>query len=223
MIRRLIIFIVTILLIYFILGFFAAKNSWISWFDLNTYYSLGTIVGGISSVCGLLGLAYAKSTAKDLEDIEADYLRKVADLREELETKEKQVITQTKDIESLTARKEILELSIQRASRVLFIKTKKEEKEKEINVIITKEKKVVQLIKEIDELNEDLKRLGEEIKSDKNVETIREILKKEGAIKKEQDFEIFKNLPLNPITAIIVLLGRILRAYDKMIKKILGL
>lgn len=167
-----------------------------------------------------LGLGYAKSTARDLEDIEADYLRKVADLREELEIKEKKVMTHTKDIETLEAKKEILELSIERASRILFIKSKKKEFETEINSILLKEKRLIDLIEQVNQMDKDLLRLGEEITTDANVEIINEIISKEGRLKRENPFNIFENLPNNPITALFVLFGRIANLYFELVFKL---
>lgn len=53
MLKKTIVILVTMLLIYFIFGFVIAKYAGVSWFDLNIYFSLGTIIGGIASVCGL--------------------------------------------------------------------------------------------------------------------------------------------------------------------------
>lgn len=218
MLHKGIIFIIAVLLTYFIIGFLAANNLWISWFDLNIYYSIGTVVGGIASVCGLIGLASEKSTAKDLEDIEADYLRKIADLREELEIKERQIMTQTKDIQFLEGKKEILNLSILRASKILFLQTKLREKEKYVNELLIKENKILRIIAEIAKHKLELNKLGEEVKLDKNVEIIKELLKSEKSTGKARDTGIFEKLPSNPISAIILILSRTVKIYVDLVR-----
>lgn len=221
MVRNTIIAVVTILLIYFILGYIAAKQEWFEWFDLDTYYGIATIAGGSASVFGLLGLAYGRSSTKDLKNIEADYLRKVADLRDDLDSHEKEVKTKAKDVEELEARKEILELSIKRASKVLFYRNRKKEKEQQIVQILSKDSNGLEILKEINDLDDDLKRLGEEIESDPNVDIIKEILQKEGKIDVESKKNgLFDDLPDNPIIAFFAL---IFRAFSEYINAITSL
>jgi DNA repair ATPase RecN len=179
--RKLIVSIVILSVLYFIIGFIAMYFEYIS---KDVYYNLSAIIGSIASVCGLLTLGIVKKlNSDDFENVEMDYLKRASDAakelnkkKEELASKAEELENSEKEIKKLEIKKQEMEFLVKKASLSLFLQEQIERNQKKVKEKIESDQELKEILSEIGPLKDKLNKLEQEIKSDPNVDLLEEII-----------------------------------------------
>lgn len=179
--RKLIVSLVILSVLYFIIGFIAMYFEYIS---KDVYYNLSAIIGSIASVCGLLTLGIVKKlNSDDFENVEMDYLKRASDAakelnkkKEELASKAEELENSEKEIKKLEIKKQEMEFLVKKASLSLFLQDQIERNQKKVKEKIESDQDLKDLLSEIGPLKDKLNKLEQEIKSDPNVDLLEEII-----------------------------------------------
>ena len=191
--RKLIVSIVILSVLYFIVGYIAM---YLGFIQKEVYYNLSAIIGSIASVCGLLTFGIVKKlNSEDFENVEMDYLKRVSDAanklnkkKEELASKAEELENSEKEIKKLEIKKQEMEFLVKKASLSLFLQDQIERKQKKIAEKVESDHELKEILSEIGPLKYKLNKLEQEIKSDPNVDLLEEILFSEKrAISNEQN------------------------------------
>ncbi|MBD8877444.1 hypothetical protein [Roseibium polysiphoniae] len=165
--------IIIICLIYFVVGFAAVQFSIVS----NDFYlKYAGVVGGLASVIGLISFTRPGITTDDLQKIEAESLRSIAETTDKIEKLEIKRATTKDEIDSLDQRKKEMELLVKKASMSLFLKEQVDYYEKKISIHIEKNPDLKNSIENIHDAQLKLSNLNEEIDSHPNAELLHEVI-----------------------------------------------
>jgi len=94
--KKLIVLIVILSILYFVFGFIAVI---IGWVPKETYLTLSAIIGGVASACGLLSFGIARKISnEDIENIEIAYFKKVSETADELKRKNDELILKANEL-----------------------------------------------------------------------------------------------------------------------------
>ncbi|MBT2660590.1 hypothetical protein [Bacillus sp. ISL-45] len=173
--RKILLAIITLGVLYFIGGFVAVKLNWIS---SNTYNSYATIVGGVATLCGLITFALPKLTPKDLEILEIQSLERVTKIAEDLNSKKSELNLKETELSKLDKQKKEMEILVIKASTSLFLQDQIKRNESRVLNLINQNKEIIRLLEEIKLNKEKLAALDEEIKNSEQVELLEEIIEK---------------------------------------------
>lgn len=211
--RRIFAIVILICVAYFIGGWVAVH---FGLFDKNTYFSYAGIVGGLASVVGLLSFTKPALTKTDLQEIEMDSLRSIAETSDQLKKLEGERARTKEELGDLEIQKKEMELLVKKASLVLFLKEQYSHHEKKISVEIENSPLLTESINESIEIAKKLDALNEEIESDPNVDQLREIMASASRRQPTLD-EAIEDMP--PFTKILFLA---MRDISKAMANILG-
>jgi len=211
--RRIFAIVILLCVAYFIGGWVAVHFEFL---DKNTYFSYAGIVGGLASVIGLLSFTKPALTKTDLQEIEMDSLRSIAETSDQLKKLEGERAKTKEELGDLEIQKKEMELLVKKASLVLFLKEQYSHHEKKISEEIENNPLLTESINESLEISKKLDALNEEIESDPNVDQLREIMASASRRQPTLD-EAIENMP--PITKILFLA---VRDISKAMANILG-
>lgn len=179
--RKLIVSIVILSVLYFIIGYIAMYLGLLS---ESIYYNFSAIIGSIASVCGLLTFGIVKKlNSEDFENVEMDYLKRASDAakelnkkKEELASKAEELENSEKEIKKLEIKKQEMEFLVKKASLSLFLQDQIERNQKKVKEKIESDQDLKEILSEIGPLKDKLNKLEQEIKSDPNVDLLEEII-----------------------------------------------
>lgn len=172
--KRILVLFVILCIFYFIGGYFAVSYGLL---EQNTYIVFASIAGGIASVVGLLSLTRPTITRSDIQNIELESLKRIADAAKELEKYKHERNAAQEELSKLSLQKEEMQFLVKKASLSLFLQDRLESAGRRINEVIGEHKELEPLIEEYGELAHRLEALEVEIRMDKNVDILREVLK----------------------------------------------
>ncbi len=180
MMKKLLVWIVVLAIVYFVLGYIAVL---LNWFDKEAYLTLSAIIGSLASVSGLLAFTTNKIEKDDIEKIGIEYFKKVVESAEELKEKEQELISKEKaltakdkEIKELDIKKNEMEYLVRKASMSLFLKDQLERTDLRIIEISEENKELNKLLIQRITIIHKLKEVEEEIDSNSNVDLISEIV-----------------------------------------------
>ncbi|MGX9727230.1 MAG: hypothetical protein ACTFAK_07895 [Candidatus Electronema sp. VV] len=215
--RKLIVSLVILSVLYFIIGFIAMYFEYIS---KDIYYNLSAIIGSIASVCGLLTLGIVKKlNSGDFENVEMDYLKRASDAakelnkkKEELASKAEELENSEKEIKKLEIKKQEMEFLVKKASLSLFLQDQIERNQKIVIEKIESDQELKRLLSEIGPLKDKLHKLEQEIKIDPNVDLLEGIIYSERMylLKKKDAHEDALELKIN-IGGFIIHIDRLMQ------------
>lgn len=173
--------IIFLAILYFILGYLAVS---INIFDQNIYFNLSAIIGGIASVVSLFSFVWSNLRKRDIEKVGIEYLKDIIEKSEELKYKEIELRNKNndlskkeKEIEALELKKKEIENLIQKSSMIIYFKDQYSRIEDDI-VKIIQDKELEKKVNQLDKLKLKLHALNAEVESDKNVDFLKEIIRK---------------------------------------------
>ena len=208
---------VTIFVAAIILYFIAAGIAvWAGWLKVEWYALAGGILGSLASTLGLISLSRPALDQADLENIQIDSLRKIAEASEEiseLESKreselnrleEAKVLTR-EQMQSLEKQKKEMEILVQRASLSLFLQEQHRLYSERVSEAINKSSSLKAHLTELERIGRKLDALNQEIETDPHVDILKSIVasaKRDGA-----EADGLEELP--PLTRAIVRMARL--------------
>jgi len=158
---------------YFIGGWIAVH---FGLFDKNSYFSYAGVVGALASVVGLLSFTKPALTKSDLQEIELDSLKSIAQTTEQLKKLESERAKTKEELGNLELQKKKMELLVKKASLALFLKEQYAHHEKKIADEIENNQELTENLAELQEISRKLDALEEEIEADPNVLQLRQIM-----------------------------------------------
>ncbi|MFI4894472.1 MAG: hypothetical protein ACIAQ0_13735 [Phycisphaerales bacterium JB058] len=171
--RKVVLLLLPICLMYFVVGGFLL---WFEYINRDTYFSIGSIVGGFASVMGLLSLVRPPLTPSDMQAMNIDALQQfgrivsdIGSLREEREKAESK-------ISELELQKKEMELLVRKASMELFLKEQYGHNKRVVLDRVKKDKQLEDALAELVSIQDKLKVLEAEIEEDKNVDLLRRVI-----------------------------------------------
>jgi hypothetical protein len=162
--RRIVKISVLFALIYFVVGFIIAKLNLLPCFTYQIYLEFSSIVGGLSSAFGLLALGIPVLTTKDLERLELESLRNLANLTEA--TKK-----YSSEIDQLEQKKKRMEYLIWKACITISFK---ERHSRNIDQLKRTYSENVDIEKRLRALNEEIEKNGDKELFDEIIMYIKE-------------------------------------------------
>ncbi len=171
--RKTFVIVILLCIVYFIGGWTAVH---FGIFDKNLYFSYAGIVGALASVVGLLSFIKPPLTKTDIQEIEIELLRSLAETSGQLKKLEKERTKTKEELGDLELRRKEMELSVKKASLALFLKEQYSHHEKKIAEEIRNNPALNEILTEIQEISKKLDTLEEEIEVDPNVAQLREIM-----------------------------------------------
>ena len=140
--------------------------------DWDIYFKIATIVGGLASIIGILGLSSNPLKDSDIRDFRSDSLKKLAQTAEEIEAKHDEIEETNKKISSLEYKKEELEVLVEKASLSLYYKGELERSYSKLSTLIASSKEINDLILSIQQLEHDAGTLNNEIENNKDIQDV---------------------------------------------------
>jgi hypothetical protein len=189
-------------MLYFVVGGGVALLGWVS---TNTYVIGAGVVGGLASVLGLMSLARPALSQSDLDRVEIESLKKLADTSEEIKQLERARVATQEQIVSLEEQKRQMAFLVQKASLALFLQEQHRLYEQRILDAIRADKELAGNLSELATIGEKLDALNEEITRDPNVDLLVRIIESARRPTRPTDVS-FSDLP--PITRAVLLLSR---------------
>ncbi len=116
---------------YFFLGWIAVV---INLVEIYLYLFIAGIVGSAASVVGLLSFKKSALTRSDIQELEVEKLKSVAQVSDQLKELERQRVATKEELDGLEEKKRQMELLVRKASLALFLREKKDRLEKQITV-----------------------------------------------------------------------------------------
>lgn len=179
--RRIIVWIVILSVLYFLLGYTAVLVGWLS---KTVYLNWSGIIGALASVCGLLSFAISRSISNDdFQNIEAGYLKKIAQTADKLKEKsdelhDKAVLLNNaeEELKKMEIKKQEMGFLVRKASLSLFIQDQFRRNQERILEIVENSKELKRLLEESKSLRERGSKLDIKIKEDPNAELLDEII-----------------------------------------------
>lgn len=164
---------ILIFISYFLIGGIAALLKLIS---INDYLIWGGIVGGVASVIGLLSFFQPALTRDDLQQLQLDSLRSLAETTDQLEQLEQARAAARHDIDTLALQKQQMEILVRKASLSLFLQEQHDLYAKKIIGEIERNSDLATNLRELKDIDAKLAALNEEIDTDENVNLLKEII-----------------------------------------------
>jgi hypothetical protein len=171
-------------LLYFLIGGLTAA---LGKLEVQTYALIGGMVGSVASILGLVSLSRPSITQTDLQQIESQCLKSLAETTEDIRRLEEQrtstltslevakVLTR-EQIDALNRQKQEMELLVRKASLCLFLQEQQQLYTQRIQQRLSKSPGLTSLLDHLRAVNEKLVALDAEIKSDPNVELLLSII-----------------------------------------------
>lgn len=172
-VRATVTLLITVCILYFIIGGILAL---IGWFPADKYAITGGVVGGLASVLGLISLARPGLSQHDLDNIESDSLRKLAETTDKIKELDAARTATKEELDTLELQKQEMELLVQKASLSLFLREHRRLYEKWIQEEIQQNRELQRQLHELVAIDQKLDALNEEIESDPNVDLVKEII-----------------------------------------------
>ena len=172
--RRIIAIIILLCVAYFIGGYAAVHFGFIT---QDQYLTYAGIVGGLASVAGLFSFIKPALTKDDLQSLELDSLKSLAETTEQVKTLEEKRLQAKSEIGDLEVRKKEMELLVKKASMSLFLKEQYSQHEQKILSHVKSSESLNESLAQISDIKSKLDALEEEIDADPNVDTLREVIK----------------------------------------------
>lgn len=214
--RRIFAIIILVCIIYFLGGWIAV---WVGWFKKDDYFAYAGIVGGLASVAGLYALTRPALSKSDVQAVELEALRSMAETAEQLQALEATRSKAQEEIGSLAIKKQEMELLVKKASLALFLKEQNAHHERRILEEIDRNAQLKEHLERSQDVVRKLAALNEEIDSDPNVAQLKEIIA--SASRRQVTVEsvlLDMPLPINAMTRAFVLVGRALTNLGLTIK-----
>jgi len=169
------IFAVAILLciIYFLGGWVAVSFEWINKGD---YFAYAGIVGGLASVAGLFALTRPAISKSDVQAIELDALKSMAETAGQLQVLEAARSKTKEEIGGLEIKKREMELLVKKASLALFLKEQYAHYERQVLEEVERNSPLKDHLRKANEAAQKLAALNEEIDANPNVAQLKEII-----------------------------------------------
>jgi hypothetical protein len=185
-------------ILYFIIGGILALFGWVC---VENYAIAGGVVGGIASVLSLISLARPALSQGDLDTIESQSLRALADTSEKIKELEAARAATAQEIDTLELQKKEMQLLVQKASLSLFLREQRRLYEKRIQEEVAANRDLEGHLHELISIDQKLNALNEEIETDPNVDLVKEII---ASAKRPADEieDLFKEYP--PLTRAIL-------------------
>ncbi|HCE57645.1 MAG TPA: hypothetical protein DER09_07480 [Prolixibacteraceae bacterium] len=140
------------------------------------YNQIATIVGGVASILGLLGLALPRLKTSDIKSIEIETLKNLAKTAEEIQKKEAELNIKQNDLTRLELQKQELEFIVKKASLNLFYKEQIERYYDTLDKQISDNKEISRTLNDIKEIEYKIEELKIEIEKSPNTESIMQII-----------------------------------------------
>jgi uncharacterized membrane protein YccC len=171
--RRIFAIIIVLCILYFLGGWVGVYAEWIT---KESYFAYAGIVGGLASVAGLFALTRPALTRTDLEAIEIDTLKSMAETAEQLKTLESERARTREEIDDLAVKKKEMELLVKKASLALFLKEQYAHHERQLIEEIARNTSLRENLEKAIESAQKLEALNEEIEANSNVRRLKEII-----------------------------------------------
>lgn len=192
------VFLIILAVIYFIGGYALVIYGKLT---QDNYNQTATIVGGIASIIGLLGLLLPSISTNDFKNIEVETLKNLAKTAEEIQKKEAELNLKQSDITKLELQKQELEFIVRKASLNLFYKEQLERNYDTFSKLIDENKEISKTIQNIKELEYKIEELNIEINKDPNTEYIFTII---AEARKNKTSKIVINDPFEAIAISLI-------------------
>jgi DNA repair exonuclease SbcCD nuclease subunit len=140
------------------------------------YNQIATVVGGLASILGLLGLVLPAIRTSDIKSIDIETLKSLAKTAEEIQKKETELNNKQNDLTKLELQKQQLEFLVRKASLSLFYKEQIERYYETLDRQINDHKEISRTINDIKELEYKISELEIEIEKSPNTENILKII-----------------------------------------------
>lgn len=165
---------IILFLVYFTLGFIAV---WFKLLTLDNYLISGGIIGGVVSVVGLLSFFRPAMTQADIQKLQLESLRDIAESANKLDDLEKARLAAESDINSLESQKQQMEILVRKASLSLFLQEQHNLYKEKVAETINQNKELSENLKKLSDINAKLEALEVEIQKDENVDLLLSIIR----------------------------------------------
>lgn len=146
-------------------------------FEIGDFLIWFGVLGGLVSVVGLLSFFQKSTTKEDLQELQLDTLREIADSSRKLENLEEVREATVNDINTLEIQRQQMEVMIRKASLSIFLQ---EQYKLYVNKVLEQIRSNDDLhgnLNQLSNVHEQLEALEEEISKDENVDLLLEILR----------------------------------------------
>lgn len=171
--RRIFAIIIVLCIVYFLGGWVGVYADWIT---KDSYFSYAGVVGGLASVAGLFALTRPALTKTDVEAIEIETLKSMAETAEQLKTLESRRAKTREELDDLAVKKKEMELLVKKASLAIFLREQYAHHERQVLDEIAKNSPLRENLEKTMESAQKLDALNEEIESNPNVKQLKEII-----------------------------------------------
>lgn len=206
--RRLFAIIILLCIIYFLGGWVAV---WVGLLDRSDYFTYAGIVGGLASVAGLFALTRPAISKSDVQAVEIEALRSMAETAGKLQELEAARSKTQEEIGSLAVKKREMELLVKQASLALFLQEQHSHHERQILEEVEKNTQLAEHLRKAREVSDKLAALNEQIDLDPNVAQLKEVIasasRKPATI---DDLLLEIPFPFNALSRSFMLIGRAL-------------
>lgn len=201
--RRIFAIIILLCIVYFIGGYVAVYFGLIT---QDQYLAYAGIVGGLASVAGLFSFIKPAITKYDLHALELETLKSLVEKTGQVRSLEERRLQTKSEINDLETKKKEMELLVKKASMSLFLKEQYSQYEQKILTRLKSDDGLSESLSQITEIKRKLEVLEEEIETDPNVKTLREVI--ESANRRQNILEeVIETMPPFTRALYIVLRG----------------
>jgi vacuolar-type H+-ATPase subunit I/STV1 len=159
------------------LGFLAAGfAAWNGWLDLNNYSILITIVGGVASILGLIGLLSQRLTAQDMRRVGADLTKDVGEALKQLQEYEQRASVDREEINRLARERAEIELLVRQASLKAFMEERLRYISLEVERRISGDATLIHMLDDYATARAQVSELDGQIENSERADLVREIL-----------------------------------------------
>jgi len=205
--KRLILIIITIAVLYFILGFSAEK---LGFLNKEFYNESATIIGGIASILGLLGIVLPGIKPSDIKDLEISNLLKLAQTAEEIKARESELSTKQRSIAELEIQRKEMEFLIRKASLSLYLKDQLENYNNKLLELYDENKELRTVVDKISDIKIQIDELDVEIENSDMAEKVYDTIK---TLRRPRSGEIELSISL------VNFLGKFFKAFFSVLSK----
>lgn len=201
---------------YFVIGGILVV---LGWFALTNYAIAGGVVGGLASVLGLASLVRPALSQSDLDKIESQSLRQIAETTERINELEASRSEAQEELTSLAIQKDEMKVLVQKASLSLFLQEQRRLYSKKIHEELAGNRVLEAHVSELVKIDRKLSDLNEEIESDPNVDLLKNIV---AAAKRDEDlgFELDFDDPFSFGASAVRAISRVLRnALQQLVRR----
>jgi hypothetical protein len=145
-------------------------------FKKDDYFAYAGIVGGLATVAGLFALTRPALSKADVQAIELDALRSMAETTAQLQDLELARSKTKEEIGGLEIKKREMELLVKKASLALFLKEQYAHHERQILEEVNRNPGLSGSLSKAREVSAKLVALNEEIETNPNVAQLKEII-----------------------------------------------